>query len=332
MSAPPAPFGEAHGGLALDVANLTVSFPGSDGGVMPVVDGVSMELRRGEALGIVGESGSGKTMTSLALLGLVPRPGRVRADRIVVDGIDVAGLGDRRWPAIRGKHISMVFQDALSGLNPVRTVGSTLVETVRRHQHLSRVDAKAKAIEAISAVGIPEPETRFDTYPHQLSGGLRQRVMIALALINRPAVVVADEPTTALDATIQAQILGLLRELMTDAALILVTHDVGVAAAICDRVAVMYAGRFVEVGPVDELLTAPHHPYTSGLLAAVPTFDRDRAPLVPIPGSPPNPAEIGRGCAFAPRCARALERCGVERPELLEDRGHPTACWNPEPQ
>ena len=313
----------------LEVENLRVSFPSGRGETVSVVKGVSFGMSRGEALAIVGESGSGKTMTSLSLLGLVPSPGVVQADRIVVDGIDVANLGRRQWPAVRGKNIAMVFQDALSGLNPVRTVGSTLVEAIRRHQDLSRDEAKTLAIRTFRSVGIPEAEARFEVYPHQLSGGLRQRVMIGLAVVNRPSVVVADEPTTALDATIQAQILELLEEIVSDAALILVTHDLGVAASICDRVAVMYAGRFVEIGPVDDVLSMPRHPYTSGLLAAVPRFERRKKALVPIAGTPPSPEEVGEWCAFAPRCTRALERCSVERPPLGALDGHPVACWNP---
>ena len=211
----------------------------------------------------------------------------------------------------------------------MRTVGSTLVEAIRRHQDLSRDEAKTLAIRTFRSVGIPEAEARFEVYPHQLSGGLRQRVMIGLAVVNRPSVVVADEPTTALDATIQAQILELLEEIVSDAALILVTHDLGVAASICDRVAVMYAGRFVEIGPVDDVLSMPRHPYTSGLLAAVPRFERRKKALVPIAGTPPSPEEVGEWCAFAPRCTRALERCSVERPPLGALDGHPVACWNP---
>ncbi len=332
MTSAPGPSAtEARAQTVLEVENLRVWFPHGRGDRVEVVKGVSFSMTRGEALAIVGESGSGKTMTSLSLLGLVPKPGGIEAERLMVDGLDAIGLGKKEWPAVRGKNIAMVFQDALSGLNPVRTIGSTLVEAIKRHQGLSTADAKKAAIETIEAVGIPEPEARFGVYPHQLSGGLRQRVMIALAIINRPSIVVADEPTTALDATIQAQILELLQEMVTDAALILITHDLGVAASICDRVAVMYAGRFVEVGPVDVVLSRPRHPYTAGLLAAVPRFDRERKPLVPIPGSPPAPDDVGTGCPFEPRCPRAMERCSVDRPLLESLDGHPVACWNPVP-
>lgn len=313
----------------LEVEDLRVSFPRGRRDRVEVVKGVSFSMLRGEVLAIVGESGSGKTMTSLSLLGLVPAPGEFHATRLMVDGLDVTSLGKKEWPAVRGKRIAMVFQDALSGLNPVRTIGSTLVEAVKRHQGLSTAEAKALAVKTIESVGIPEPQARFDVYPHQLSGGLRQRVMIALAIINRPSIIVADEPTTALDATIQAQILELLQEIVTDAALILVTHDLGVAASICDRVAVMYAGRFVEVGPVDVVLSRPRHPYTAGLIAAVPRFERQRKALIPIPGAPPLPDDIGVGCQFEPRCQRSTERCALERPALESLDGHPVACWIP---
>ncbi|MDH3247672.1 MAG: ABC transporter ATP-binding protein [Acidimicrobiia bacterium] len=331
-SAPGSSSARAIAASVLEVEDLRVSFPHGRADRVEVVKGVSFSMSRGEALAIVGESGSGKTMTSLSLLGLVPKPGDMRAARLMVDGLDVTALGKREWPAVRGKNIAMVFQDALSGLNPVRTIGSILVEAIRRHQGLSTDEAKELAIKTIAAVGIPEPAARFGVYPHQLSGGLRQRVMIALAIVNRPSIVVADEPTTALDATIQAQILELLQEMVTDAALILVTHDLGVAASICDRVAVMYAGRFVEVGPVDAVLSRPRHPYTAGLLAAVPRFERQRKALIPIPGSPPSPDDVGAGCPFQPRCARAQDRCAVERPPLEVLDGHPVACWNPVPR
>lgn len=318
-------------GRALEVRDLQVSFPSPGGGRVKVVNGVSFTLERGRTLAIVGESGAGKSMMSMALLGLTPKPGSVSASRILVDGIDVTSLNDKGWSKVRGKNIAMVFQDALSGLNPVRSVGAVLTEVIRRHQGLSREQARQVAIRIIESVGIPDAETRLKVYPHQLSGGLRQRVMIALALVNRPAVLIADEPTTALDATIQAQILELLQEMITDAALLLVTHDLGVAAAISDDIAVMYAGRFVEVGPTEEVLHRPGHPYSAGLLSAVPRFEPERRPLAPIPGSPPSPAEVGEGCPFAPRCPRVMDRCHSERPPLEHLREHPVACWNPVP-
>jgi peptide/nickel transport system ATP-binding protein len=323
------PAGTAHGDPALTVDGLRIEFPGGDGVYRPVVEDLSFSVRRGETLGVVGESGSGKTMTALALMGLVPKPGRVAAGAITVHGRRVDGLSPRRWSAVRGRQIGMVFQDALSGLNPVRSVGAVLVEAIRRHQEVSRAEARRLAIDVLGAVGIPKPDERFDVYPHQLSGGLRQRVMIALAIVNHPEVVIADEPTTALDATIQAQILELLAERVADAALVLITHDLGVAASICDRIAVIYAGRLAEVGSVDHILSRPRHPYTVGLIAAVPTFEPERRPMVPIPGAPPSPHEVLPGCAFAPRCFNAIDRCPGDRPPLQIVDERLLACWNP---
>jgi len=313
----------------VDVSDLQVTFAGPDRRAIPVVNGVSFSVHRGKVLGIVGESGSGKTMTSLSLLGLVPRPGRVTATKLVVDGIDTLRLDDRSWARVRGKNVSMVFQDALSGLNPVRTIGSTLIEVIRRHQDSNGQEARNLAIDALQDVGIAEADARLGFYPHQLSGGLRQRVMIAMALVNRPALVVADEPTTALDATIQAQLLDLLTDLVSDAALILVTHDLGVVAAICDEVAVMYAGRFVEVGSVGVVLLKPRHPYTIGLLKAVPRFEKNRGLLIPVRGTPPQPGALPQGCAFAPRCDSAIDRCLTESPPSVVIDDHTVACWNP---
>ena len=315
--------------VVLSVDGLRIEFPGTEGVWLPVVDDISFELRRGETLGFVGESGSGKTMTALSMMGLVPRPGRVARGKIAMDGSPLDGLTAREWSRVRGREIGMVFQDALSGLNPVRTIGSVLVEAVRRHQDMRRADARALAIETLGAVGVPEPAERIDVYPHQLSGGLRQRVMIALAIVNDPTVIIADEPTTALDATIQAQILDLLSSLVSGSALLLITHDLGVAAAICDRIAVIYAGRLAEVGTVDEILGAPRHPYTAGLIEAVPTFERSRRPMVPIPGVPPTPEQVLVGCPFSPRCPRVLERCPGDRPRLELSGNRHLACWNP---
>jgi oligopeptide/dipeptide ABC transporter ATP-binding protein len=314
--------------VVLRVEDLTVEFPDGHGGWVQVVDEVSFELRRGEALGFVGESGSGKTMTARSLLGLVPRPGRMRG-RIELNGREISRLPDRKWNDIRGGEIGMVFQDAMSGLNPVRTVGSLLGEVVRRHQGLTRAAARRRAIDVLRAVGIPSPEERVDAYPHQLSGGLRQRVMIALAIANDPAVIIADEPTTALDATIQAQILERLTALLQDSALIMITHDLGVASAICDRIVVVYAGRLAEVGDAYRVLVQPRHPYTAGLIRAVPRFDQDRAPLSPIPGSPPKPSDIPDSCPFAPRCVNATDRCRQSHPPLEEHDGRLVACFHP---
>ncbi len=313
----------------LTVTDLRIEFPYGGADWVPVVDGVSFELRRGESLGFVGESGSGKTMTALSLLGLIPAPGRIGAGRIELNGRRLDGLRGEEWAQVRSREIGIVFQDAMSGLNPVRSIGSILIETYRRHNDVSRGEARARVLEILEDVGIPAPAERLGVYPHQLSGGLRQRVMIALAVINRPAVIIADEPTTALDATIQAQILDLLRALVRDAALILITHDLGVAASICDRIAVIYSGRIAEVGTATEVLGRPRHPYTAGLLAAVPSFEPDRRPLVPIAGTPPTPTDVVPGCAFAPRCTRALDRCPTDRPVLELQGDRLLACWNP---
>ncbi len=313
---------------AVAVDNLRVAFPRADGGTFHAVDGVSLSLARGETLGIVGESGSGKSVTALSLMGLVPRPGRIAEGSISVLGKPVHDLEERALCRLRGRDIGMVFQDPMTGLNPVRKIGSLLMETARRHNRLSRREARARALAALREVGIPSPEARLDAYPHELSGGLRQRVMIALALVNHPDVIVADEPTTALDTTIQAQILSLLKARLQDAALILITHDLGVAAEICDRIAVMYHGRIVETGGVAEILARPRHPYTAGLLAAVPRFDFSRPDLVPIPGSPPGPDVRLEGCAFRDRCARAGPACAKD-PALRDHDGREVACVDP---
>ncbi|MFA9432025.1 ABC transporter ATP-binding protein [Egicoccus sp. AB-alg2] len=311
----------------LEVDELTVEFPVGGGRWLPIVDRVSFSLHRGEALGFVGESGSGKTMSARALLGLVPRPGRVRGS-VRLRGREVVGLGDREWTKIRSREIGMVFQDAMSGLNPVRTVGSTLIEVARR-TGIGRKEARARAIEVLDAVGIPSPVERLDVYPHQLSGGLRQRIMIALAIINEPSIIIADEPTTALDATIQAQIMERLRALLGDRALMLITHDMGVAASLCDRIQVIYAGRMAEAGTARQVMQTPRHPYTAGLLRAVPKFDRSRTPLVPIPGVPPRAGTVGDACAFAPRCANATDACRDQQPPFAPVDGRLLACYHP---
>jgi oligopeptide/dipeptide ABC transporter ATP-binding protein len=315
--------------MILRVADLVVAFPRRDGdGEFRAVDGVSLSLARGETLGLVGESGSGKTMTALSLLGLVPKPGRIVAGSVELAGEDLLAMPEAVLRARRGRGIAMVFQDPMTGLNPVRSIGSLLGESLRRHQGLRGQAARTRALAALEDVGIPSARARLNAYPHELSGGLRQRVMIALALINQPAVLVADEPTTALDATIQAQILDLLRAHARARAMILITHDLGVAGELCDQIAVMYHGRIVEAGPSASLLASPRHPYTRGLLAAVPRFDPARPRLSPIPGSPPSPDAALAGCAFAPRCARADRHClGV--PALARGPRGAVACWHP---
>ena len=306
-----------------------MAFPGREGAEADVLRGVSLTVARGEILGVVGESGSGKSMLALSVLGLLPEPGVIRWGEVRLDGDDVRSMTGRELERLRGRRVGMVFQDPMSSLNPVRRIGSMLVESVRRHQDVSRAQARELALEALRTVGMPAPEERLRAYPHELSGGLRQRVMIALALVNHPDVILADEPTTALDATIQAQIMELLQSRVQGAALVLITHDLSLAAEICDRLAVMYAGRIVETGPARQVIDEPRHPYTAALLAASPDFDPERARLVAIPGAPPRLDHSLRGCAFAPRCSRALDRCRTEDPVLQPMGGQEAACWSP---
>ena len=303
----------------------------TEAGVVRAVDGVSFALGRGRTLGLVGESGSGKTVASLSILRLVPEPpGRIVSGRIRFDGTDLLGLSARPMRAIRGRRISMIFQDPMTSLNPYLRVSRQLTEVLEHHERLGRGPARARALEMLERVGIAEAARRFDGYPHELSGGMRQRVMIAMALLCRPQVLIADEPTTALDVTVQAQILGLLRELRDDlgTAILLITHDLGVVAGMADEVAVMYAGRIVERAPTPELFAQPRHPYTLGLLRSIPRLEGARGPLAPIPGRPPDLARVGAGCPFAPRCAWVMERCRTEYPEY-RDAGaqHQVACW-----
>ena len=313
----------------LQIEDLKIGFPARDGGEVTIVDGVSLSVNHGEIVGLVGESGSGKSMLALASMGLVPRPGRITAGSVKLLGEETVGLPDRRMQDLRGGSIGMVFQDPMTGLNPVRTIGSLLSESVRRHQRVSRDRAMEIAEAALTSVGIPAAHERLSVYPHQLSGGLRQRAMIALALVNDPAVIIADEPTTALDTTIQAQILDLLRSKLVAAGGILITHDLGVAAEICDRLAVIYHGRLVETGPTADLLSAPRHPYTEGLLRAIPRFDRHRPRLVPIPGQPPAPSMDRGACSFRPRCDYAMDAC-AKAPALTPDGAdRSVACWAP---
>jgi oligopeptide/dipeptide ABC transporter ATP-binding protein len=308
---------------AIDIKELKVSFP-TPNGYSAVVRGINLSIQQGERVAIVGESGSGKTMLGLSMLGIQPSSAMVDG-QVLIDGLDMVSAPDAIARKIRGRDISMVFQEPLTSLNPVRTISSQLSESVRRHTDLSKDKAESRVLEALTAVGIPVPNERMKSYPHQLSGGLRQRVMIALALINNPKLVVADEPTTALDATIQAQILDLLRTGMGSAALMLITHDLAVAADVCNRIVVMYAGNIVEQGPVSEILNNPKHPYTRGLLAAIPKFDPNRPALNPIPGSPPTISEIVPGCRFASRCSYADVTCKTTEPPLDNN----VACFHP---
>ncbi|HJO26306.1 MAG: peptide ABC transporter ATP-binding protein [Planctomycetes bacterium] len=296
----------------LDVRDLSVRFETHDG-IVRAVDGVSFFLEEGETLGLVGESGSGKSVTNLALMGLVPTPpGVVQADSISFAGRDLLALSDSELRHLRGNELSMIFQDPMTSLNPLLTVGRQLSEVLEVHQGLSRREADRLCAAGLADVGIPEPETRLAAYPHELSGGMRQRVMIAMALLCKPRVLIADEPTTALDVTIQAQILELLGDLqeLHGTAIILITHDLGVVAGCADRVHVMYAGQLVETAPTGPLFSLPIHPYTRGLLASVPTLTGDpSASLSSIEGQPPDLAALPPGCPFAPRCDYAEERC-----------------------
>ena len=320
----------------LSVKNLTVEFTTRDG-IAPVIDDLSFDLAPGEPLSLVGESGSGKSMTALAIMGLIPSPpGRVAGGSISLAGENLLQASDTRLRAVRGNDISMVFQEPMTSLNPVFTVGEQISETLRRHQGLNRRQAKALSIEMLDAVQIPLPARRINDYPHQLSGGMRQRVMIAMALACRPKVLIADEPTTALDVTVQAQIFDLMRAVgkETDAAIILITHDMGSVAEMAERVVVMYAGRKIEEGYVDDILARPRHPYTRGLIACVPhlleTVSAERPSLQEIPGMVPPLSEFGFvGCLFAPRCDRVETRCWQEKPQVTQVTStQGAACWN----
>ena len=310
-------------GAILRIEGLRTRF-----GAAAAVDGVDLELERGRTLGIVGESGCGKSVLSLSVMGLVPRPGRVAEGRVMLEGRDLLRLPPAEMRRVRGGQVAMIFQEPMTSLNPVHSIGAQIVEAMRAHEPGAR-DLRERAIEALRRVHIPSPERRFEEYPHQLSGGMRQRVMIAMALACNPRVLIADEPTTALDVTVQAQILDLLRELQaeTGMAIILITHDLGVVAEMADEVAVMYAGRVVERAPVAAVFDDPQHPYTIGLLGSVPRLDEQRARLLAIEGSVPPPFALPPGCRFAPRCPFAVEACREGVPALRGiGAGHAVAC------
>ncbi|MCC6210820.1 MAG: ABC transporter ATP-binding protein [Burkholderiales bacterium] len=321
-------------GPLLEVEGLKVEFDTWDGRVR-VLDGVSLSVSPGETLGIVGESGCGKSMTALAVMGLVPKPaGHVTGGAIRYRGEDLVKASDGRMRDLRGNRIAMIFQEPMTSLNPVFTVGDQIAETARLHLGLSPAEARKRAVEMLRAVHIPEAERRVAEYPHQFSGGMRQRVMIAMALACEPEVLIADEPTTALDVTVQAQIFDLLEELRAaeGTAIVLITHDMGATAEMADRVVVMYAGRKVEEGPVDAILGNPAHPYTQGLLACRPNLQLGHAAARPqlheIPGVVPPLHLLGRGCAFADRCPRAMPRCGEAFPPAYDvGESHAAACW-----
>jgi peptide/nickel transport system ATP-binding protein len=312
----------------LRVEQLRVEFP-TRRAKLVAVDDVSFELGAGEVLGVVGESGAGKSVTGAAIIGLIDRPGRIAAGRIIFAGERIDNLSPEKLRQIRGKRIGTIFQDPLTSLNPLYSIGRQLVETIMTHSEMSPRQARARAIELLAEVGIPAPAERFDHYPHHFSGGMRQRAVIALALCGNPQLIIADEPTTALDVSIQAQIIALLKKLCRDhgMAVMLITHDIGVIAETADRVAVMYAGRIAEIGPLRDIVKQPRHPYTVGLMGSVPSLTGATDRLAQIDGAMPRLSQIPAGCAFHPRCARAFARCRAERPELIADGPAQAACW-----
>ncbi|VTU34170.1 Stage 0 sporulation protein KD [Variovorax sp. PBS-H4] len=319
----------ADGEPVLEVQDLRTHFD-TLAGTVRSVDGVSFTVRAGRTLGVVGESGCGKSVTALSVLRLVPMPPARMSGTVRLRGTDLLRLSEREMRQIRGNRISMIFQEPMTSLNPVLTVGRQIAETVQLHQKLGRADALVRAMEMLRVVQIPEPGRRVNEYPHQLSGGMRQRVMIALALACNPEVLIADEPTTALDVTIQAQILDLIKRLQKELGMgvVMITHDLGVVAESCDRVIVMYAGRKVEEADVLDLFDRPQHPYTRALMASMPSMNSSGTRLAEIPGMVPAPHELGGGCAFAARCPHANARCTAETPSLVEQgAGHAVACF-----
>jgi oligopeptide/dipeptide ABC transporter ATP-binding protein len=314
----------------LAIRDLRIGFPGPSGPALPVA-GLSLEIAAGEVLGLVGESGCGKSLTALAILNLIDPPGRIVAGQVLFEGRDLLALSERELSRIRGDRIGMVFQEPDTALNPVMTIGAQLAEPLKIHRQLSRRQLRARSLQLLEEVAVPEPQRRLKQYPHELSGGLKQRVLIAMALACGPDLLIADEPTTALDTTVQAEILELLARLQDQRSLavLLISHDLGVVAEYADRVAVMYAGEIVEQAPVERLFAAPHHPYTQARLKATPILVRGagRPPLVPLGGSVPDPARRPPGCAFAPRCPERLPACVTAPPPYLEvGEGHHARC------
>ena len=314
--------------MILEVQDLRVEFP-SRRGTLVALDAVSFGIKAGEVLGVVGESGAGKSMTGLAVIGLLERPGRIAGGEVRLEGRRIDNLPHEEMRKVRGRKIGVVFQDPLTSLNPLYTIGQQLVETITTHLPLTRNQGRQRAISLLKEVGIPGAEARLDHYPHQFSGGMRQRVVIALAIAAEPILIIADEPTTALDVSIQAQIIALLKRLAQTrgTAVMLITHDMGVIAETSHRVAVMYAGRIVEVGPVREVIHAPRHPYTVGLMGSIPKISIQRQKLMQIDGAMPRLNAIPRGCAFNPRCPKRFERCFADRPDLLPAGASEAACW-----
>jgi peptide/nickel transport system ATP-binding protein len=325
MSASPI---HAGAGRLLQVQDLVVEFP-TRRGTLRALDRISFDIAPGEILGVVGESGAGKSLTGAAIIGLLEPPGRIASGHVVLEGERIDNLPFERLRHIRGRKIGAIFQDPLTSLNPLYTIGRQLIETIQAHLPVNHEEALRRAVALLEDTGIPAAAERIDHYPHQFSGGMRQRVVIALALAAEPKLIVADEPTTALDVSIQAQIIQLLKRICRDrgAAVMLITHDMGVIAETCDRVAVMYAGRIAELGPVHEVIHQPAHPYTMGLMASIPDMGSDREQLNQIDGAMPRLNAIPAGCAYHPRCPRAFDRCKAERPELLNAGATRAACW-----
>jgi peptide/nickel transport system ATP-binding protein len=312
----------------LEVKNLVVEFPNRRG-KLRAIDDISFDIAPGEILGVVGESGAGKSLTGASIIGLLEPPGRIASGQISLQGQRIDNLPHEQMRHIRGRKIGAIFQDPLTSLNPLYSIGKQLTETIQTHLPVNAQEARRRAIDLLKDTGIPAAEQRMDHYPHQFSGGMRQRVVIALALAAEPQLIVADEPTTALDVSIQAQIISLLKNICKSrgAAVMLITHDMGVIAETCDRVAVMYAGRIVEIGPVHEVINHPAHPYTAGLMAAIPDITVDRDKLHQIDGTMPRLNAIPKGCAFNPRCEKAFDRCKTQRPDLMPAGATQAACW-----
>jgi peptide/nickel transport system ATP-binding protein len=313
----------------LEVRNLRVEFP-TRRGVLTAVDDISLHIDAGEVLGVVGESGAGKSMTGAAIIGLLEPPGRIASGAILLEGRRIDNLPYEQMRRIRGLEIGAIFQDPLTSLNPLYSVGEQLIETIQTHTDMSHSQARSRAVDLLNEVGIPAAERRIDSYPHQFSGGMRQRVVIALALCVNPKLIIADEPTTALDVSIQAQIIALLKRLCREhgTAVMLVTHDMGVIAETADRVAVMYAGRIAEVGPVRQVIQNPKHPYTVGLMGSIPSIKQGDGRLTQIEGAMPRLTAIPLGCAFNPRCSMTVDRCFVERPNLVDIDQTRVSCWH----
>ena len=318
---------QTHSNPLLEVRNLTIDFD-TRHGALRAVDDISFQLAPGEILGMVGESGAGKSLTGTAIIGLLESPGYISGGEILFKGERIDNLTQEEMRRLRGRKIGAIFQDPLTSLNPLLTVGTQLIETILTHLDMNREQARKRALELLEEVGIPAPDQRIDNYPHQFSGGMRQRVVIALALCANPMLIIADEPTTALDVSIQAQILSILKKLCYEngAAIILVTHDMGVIAETADRVAVMYAGRLVELGPVDQVIKAPKHPYTVGLMGSIPVVGSQAERLIQIEGAMPRLTDIPNGCAFHPRCGQAFELCSSRKPEMRQLDKNQVAC------